>query len=209
MAGHSAQSRVAYIGVKEGTPILADAEGGAGAGVDGAGGLMTVETGGGGDEIGDIEGEETLTIETTGIALRQHEGLADITLGIDVTEIGTGEESVVATGTQDEPTGVCTPVVERICVLGVGFIHGAALICGKVEEIEVGLMVPDAELPVVGEGVAKESTVVGGTGEGHRLMYCLGIDDSVYTVAVVARFGVEIDAAEIVADGVELMDALR
>ena len=170
MAGHSAQSRVAYIGVKEGTPILADAEGGAGAGVDGTGGLMTVETGGGGDEIGDIEGEETLTIETTGIALRQHEGLADITLGIDVTEIGTGEESVVATGTEDEPTGVCTPVVERICIAGVGFIHGAALICGKVEEMEVGLMVPDAELSVVGEGVAKETTVVGGTGEGYRLM---------------------------------------
>ena len=120
MAGHSAQSRVAYIGVKEGTPILADAEGGAGAGVDGTGGLMTVETGGSGDEIGDIEGEETLTIETTGIALRQHEGLADITLGIDVTEIGARIESVVATGAQHEPAGVGAPIVERLGVGGIG-----------------------------------------------------------------------------------------
>ena len=131
---------------------------------------MTVETSGGGDEVGDIEGEETLTIETTRIALGQHKGFADLPLGIDVAEIGTGEEAIVATGTQDEPTGVCTPVVERICFLGVGFIHGAALTCSKVEKIEVGLMMPDAELSVVGEGVAKEPTVVGGTGEGYRLM---------------------------------------
>ena len=68
-------------------------------------------------------------------------------------------------------------------------------------------MMPDAELSEVGECVAKETAIVGGTGEGYRLVRCLGIDDGVYSVAEVARCGVEIDAAEVIADGVELMIA--
>ena len=65
--------------------------------------LRTIEAGGGDDELGHIEGQETVAIETAWIALRQHEGLADPALGIDVTEIGSREETVVATGTEYQP----------------------------------------------------------------------------------------------------------
>ena len=64
------------------------------------------------DELGDVEGEETVTIEAARIALRQHEGLGGDAVGIDVTEIGTRIETVVATGTEYEPVGIGAPVVE-------------------------------------------------------------------------------------------------
>ena len=64
-------------------------------------------------------------------------------------------------------------------------------------------MVPDAELSVVGERVAKETSVVGRTGEGYRLILSLGIYDSVYTSAEISCRGIEIDAAEVIADGVK------
>ena len=69
-------------------------------------------------------------------------------------------------------------------------------------------MVPDAELSVVGECVAKETPVVGGTREGYRLVLSLGIDNNVYVVSEASRCRIEIDAAEIIADGVELMVVL-
>ena len=59
-------------------------------------GIMAVEASGGNDEIGYIEGQETIAIETARIALGQHKGLADIALSIDMTEIGASEETVVA-----------------------------------------------------------------------------------------------------------------
>ena len=37
---------------------------------------------------------------------------------------------------------------------------------GEVEQMEVSLVVPDAELSVVGKRVAQEAAIVGGTGEG-------------------------------------------
>ena len=71
--------------------------------VDESAGLGTIETSGCDDEIGHIEGEETVAIETAWIALGQHKGLADAALRIDVTEIRSREETIVATGTQEEP----------------------------------------------------------------------------------------------------------
>ena len=70
-------------------------------------------------------------------------------------------------------------------------------------------MMPDAELSVVGEGVTKETSVVGGTRERYRFVQSLGIDNRVYTTAEVARRGIEIDATEIVVDRVELVTTLR
>ena len=58
---------------------------------------MTIEASRTNDEIGHIEGKETFSIETARISLRQHEGLADHPLAIDVTEIGSREKTVVAT----------------------------------------------------------------------------------------------------------------
>ena len=173
--------------------------------VDDAAGLTAIEAGGAGDEIGYIEGKETPTIETAWIPLRQHKGLGDSALGINITEIGPREEAVVATGTEDKPARVGAPVVERFGIFRVGLGHRMALSSSEVEQIEVGLVMPDAELPVVGKCIAKETSVIGGTGEGQRLMQGLGIDNGVYTVAETARGGVEVDTAEIIADGVELM----
>ena len=135
--------------------------------VDDTAGLITVELGWANDKIGHIEGKETFAVETARVALRQHKGFADIPLGIDVTEIGPCEQPIVATGTKHEPTGVGAPVVERFRSLRVGSSHKMALSCREVEQIEVGLVMPDAELSVVGEGVAQEMSVVGGTGEGN------------------------------------------
>ena len=140
-----------------------------------------------------------------------------------MAEIGTRIEAVVAAGTQHEPAGVGAPVVERLGVVRVGCGHrtcgsppygprgGFITLAGTSVPIggrqgdypQVGLMVPDAELSVVGERVAKETTVVGWTGEGDRLLLGRGIDDDVNLVAEAAGLGVEVDAAEIVADGVE------
>ena len=126
---------------------------------------MSIEMGGTSNEIRHIEGEEPVAVETTRISLRQHKGLGDLAIGIDVTEIGTREEPVVTAGTEYYPARVCAPVVERFCVVRVCFSHGAALSCREIEQIEISLMMPDAELPVVGKRVAKETSVVGGAGE--------------------------------------------
>ena len=72
--------------------------------VDETTGLMTIEVSGANDEIRHIEREKTLAIETARITLRQHKGLGDVPLGIDVTEVGPCKETVVATGTHYEPT---------------------------------------------------------------------------------------------------------
>ena len=96
--------------------------------VDDTAGPTAVEMCGGNDELGYVEGQETVAVELAGIALRQHKGLADAAVGIDVTEIGTGEESVVAAGTDDEPAGVGAPVVERFRIVGVGGGHGTRTI---------------------------------------------------------------------------------
>ena len=108
--------------------LLTYGEGCTGGVVDDACGMAAVEARGGDDEFGDVERQEAVAIELAGIALRQHEGLADAAVGIDVTEIGTCEESVVAAGTDDEPAGVGAPVVERFRIVGVGGGHGTRTI---------------------------------------------------------------------------------
>lgn len=65
--------------------------------IDETTGFMTVKAGWSYDEIRHIKGKETVAIETARIALRQHKGLADMPLGIDMTEIGSCEETVIAT----------------------------------------------------------------------------------------------------------------
>ena len=65
--------------------------------------LMSIEMGGTSNEIRHIEGEEPVAIETTRIPLRQHKGLGDLAIGIDMTEIGASEEPVVTTGTEYYP----------------------------------------------------------------------------------------------------------
>lgn len=122
--------------------------------IDETTGFVTIEVRRTDDEIGYIEGHETVAIEAARMALGQHEGLADNALGIDVTEIGPCEEAVVATRTEHQPAGVRAPVVERFCVFRVCLLHGTSFSCREVEQPEVGLMVPDTELSVVGECVA-------------------------------------------------------
>ena len=73
---------------------------------------MTVETGRTNDEVRHIEGKETVAIETTRVSLRQHKSFGNITFSIYVTKIGSCEEAVVTTGTQYQPSGVCTPIME-------------------------------------------------------------------------------------------------
>ena len=65
---------------------------------------MTIEVRRCNDEVGNIIGKEASAIEAARIALWQHKGLADIPFGIDVTEVGTGVEPVVATGTKQQPS---------------------------------------------------------------------------------------------------------
>ena len=84
--------------------------------VDDATGMMTIEASRSDDEVGNIERKETIPIETARISLRQHEGLGDNSVGIDVTEIRPRIETVITSGTKHEPTRVGTPVVERLCV---------------------------------------------------------------------------------------------
>ena len=57
---------------------------------------MTIKASRAYDEIGDVERKETFAIETARISLRQHKGLADNALGINMTEIGSRKEAVVA-----------------------------------------------------------------------------------------------------------------
>jgi len=166
-------------------------------------GLMTIEVSGGDDKFGYIKGKEAVAIEAAWIALRKHEGLGDNAIGINVTEIGACEETIVATGTEHEPARVGAPVVERLGVGGVDLGHRAALARLQVEQIEVGLVVPDAELAVVGECVAEETTVVGGTGERYRLTLSCGVNDDLYLVAKSARLRVEVDAAEVITNRVK------
>lgn len=67
---------------------------------------MTIKVSRAYDEIGDVERKETFAIETARISLRQHKGLADLSLSVNVTKIGPCEETVVATGAKHHPTGV-------------------------------------------------------------------------------------------------------
>ena len=133
--------------------------------IDDATGLRTVEVRRTNDEIGDVEGQEAVAVETARVSLGQHKGLSNMALCIDMTEIGSREETIVTTGAEHEPAGVGAPVVERLRIVGVGTSHGTAFSRFQVEQPEVGLMVPDAELSVVRERIAQESSVVGGTGE--------------------------------------------
>ena len=64
--------------------------------VDNPAGLLAVETSRRGDKLWNVERQETLTVETAWIALRQHESFGDVSEGIDVAEIGACEKSVVA-----------------------------------------------------------------------------------------------------------------
>lgn len=59
--------------------------------------LTTIKMSWGNDELRHIERKETVTIKTARIALGQHEGLADRSIGIDMAEIGTRKKAVVAT----------------------------------------------------------------------------------------------------------------
>ena len=79
----------------------------------------------------------------------------------------------------------------------------------QIKQIEISLVMPNAELSVVGERIAEITSVVGRTREGHRLMQCLSIDDGVYTIAEIARRRIEIDTAKIIVNRVELMIILR
>ena len=97
----------------------------AGVAVDDVAGLAAVEVRRGDDELGDVEGKETVAIETARMALWQHKGFGDRPLGIDVTEIGTREEAVVTARAEHKPAGVGAPVVERLGVVGVSRSHGA------------------------------------------------------------------------------------
>ena len=99
--------------------------------------------------------------------------------------------------------------MERLRIPRVSPCHRSVLSCREVEQPEIGLMMPDTELSVVGERVAKETSVIGRTGEGYRLMLRLGIDNGVYTIAELTRCRIEIDTTEIVADLIELITALR
>ena len=65
--------------------------------VDDATGFVTIEVRRTDDEIGHIEGHETVAIESARVSLGQHEGLADSAFFIDVTEIGPCEEAIVTT----------------------------------------------------------------------------------------------------------------
>ena len=69
-------------------------------------------------------------------------------------------------------------------------------------------MMPDAELSVVGKRIAQETSIVGRTRERYRLALSCGIDNSIYPVTEVTRCGIEIDTAEIIADGVQCMNTL-
>ena len=95
--------------------------------------------------------------------------------------------------------------MERFRVLGVRLFHDAALSRREVKQPEVGLVVPDAELPVVGKRVAEETSVVGRTGERHGFVLHTRIDKGVYSVTEAACCRVEINTAEIIADGVYLI----
>ena len=177
--------------------------------IDDTAGLTAVEVYGGCDELRHIEGEETVAVELSRIALRQHKGLGNGATGIDVTEIRSREETVVASGTQNKPARVGTPIVERLRILRVGRCHGTALSRSKVKQPEIGLVVPDAELSVVGERVTEETAVIGRSGERYRLMLSHGIDNRLYTVTKATRSRIEADAAKVIADGIKLMTALR
>ena len=87
-----------------------------------------------------------------------------------MTEIGTCKETVVTAGTHHKPTGIGTPVMERLRILGVGPVHQTTLPRGKVKQPEICLMMPDAELPVVRQCVTKEPPIIGRTGEGDGLL---------------------------------------
>ena len=65
--------------------------------VDETTGLLAIEARWGYDEVGNIEGKETVAVETARILLRQHECLACNALSIYMTEIRPREETVVTT----------------------------------------------------------------------------------------------------------------
>ena len=69
-------------------------------------------------------------------------------------------------------------------------------------------MMPDTELSIVGECIAQVSPVVGGTGEGYGLVLRLSTDDGVYAVSELACIGVEVYAAKVIMEGVELQTVL-
>ena len=85
--------------------------------IDNLTGFISIETSRTNNEFGHIERKETLAIETTRITLWQHKRLGDVPLGIDVTEIGSCEETVVTTRTKHYPARVRAPVVERLRIL--------------------------------------------------------------------------------------------
>ena len=73
--------------------------------------------------------------------------------------------------------------MERFRIPRVSSFHDAALSRREVKQPEVGLVVPDAELSVVGERVAEKASVVGRTGEGYGLVLFCSVDKGIYPVA--------------------------
>ena len=68
---------------------------------------------------------------------------------------------------------------------------------------------PDTKLSVVGERIAQETSVIGRTGERNRLLLSHGINNGFYAVTETSRARTEVNAKEVIADGVELMTPLR
>ncbi len=112
------------------------------------------------------------------ILLGQHERLGAAALVVDMGQVETRVEPVVAAAGEEEPAAVRAPVVKTLCTRTVHLVHCSAFACLHVEQRKAGLRMPDGEVAVVSLGVHDLTAVVGRAWPADALARQTGGDQS-------------------------------
>ena len=120
-------------------------------------------------------------------------------LSVGFGEVKTAVVAIVAATGEDYPVGVVAPVVVAVGLWAVYFGEFAGFSGLQVEQPLLAFVVPDGEIAVVDEGEKQIAAVVGGAWPGEALALCRGVEKRVHGGSEGALFGVEGNAAEVVA----------
>ena len=94
-----------------------------------------------------------------GIGLWQFKGLAALTVGIDMGEERTGIAAIIAATTEYHPPAIARPGMITLRLRRINFVHSADLTAGEIQQIEVGLAMPDVKDAIMPHGEHEETSV--------------------------------------------------
>ena len=85
-----------------------------------------------------------------GVGGRQFKRFAAMPFGVDMGDEGTGESPIVASAAENHPSAIARPRMITFRVRGIQLVHFTHVPTRQVHHPQVGIMVPDVEIAVVG-----------------------------------------------------------